>query len=383
MPRALWLTNIPSPYANHRYGLLAEHLGALGIDFDVIFLAWSESDRHWRFAPDDLPFPHRRVPGIQPAIGTRRMHVNPGVVAALRHPHPALAVVAGYSAPSLAVAPFVLPRSTVRLLWSETQAASEESPNATVRAVKRRLHERYDGFVVPGDTQRDYIHALAPATVGRPVIRLPHIVDESRYHDRVRELRGDADSVRARFGVGADEQLWVTAARLEPRKGVDALLPLLQGVDGVRLVVAGTGSQLPLLEELTTTRRLPVTFAGHVDLDTMLGLYAAADLFALPSRRDPSPVSAVEAAAAGLPLLLSGLAGNVDDLVEDGVTGWRFAPDDPEAMADLVRAIAARSRAELATMGEAATARYRERFDSVRRAREAAEAMADLVERGR
>ncbi len=349
----------------------------------MLFLAWSESDRHWRFAPTDLPFAHRRLPGIQPAIGTRRMHLNPSVITALRTPTPDVVVVAGYSAPSLALAPLVLPGSTVRLLWSETQAASQQSALRPVRSVKRWIHERYDGFVVPGDTQRRYIHDLAPATRDRPVLVLPHIVDATRYHDDVRGRRSRREELRAGLGIKPETQLWVSAARLEPRKGLHTLLPLLQGVNDVHLVVAGDGSQRRALDELVTTRGLPVTLIGHVTGDEMLDLYAAADLFALPSWRDPSPVSAVEAAAAGLPLLLSTLAGNVDDLVTEGTTGWHFDPADPDAMAERVRSIARLDVAELATMGEAATRRYRERFDSETCARRSAEALVTLIERGR
>ena len=45
-------------------------------------------------------------------------------------------------------------------------------------------------------------------------------------------------------------------------------------------------------------------------------------MFVLPSLSDPSPLSAVEAAAAQLPLLLSTRAGNCDDLVVDGRNGY-------------------------------------------------------------
>jgi len=381
MPRAVWLTNIPSPYANHRYRLLAEHLAAEGVDFEVLFCAWSESDRHWRWDPATLGFPHRRLWGVQPRIRTR-MHTNPGVVPALRRPAPDLLVVAGWSAPTLLAAPYVVPRRTVRLLWSETQSQSEESRHPSVRRAKRAIFERFDGFVVPGDTQACYFVEVAPRTASRPVIRLPHIVEEGTYHDRVRELRADTaaeTATRAELGVGEGEQLWVSAARLEARKGLHTLLPLLEDVAGVHLAVAGTGSQTDELRELIRRHHLPVTLLGHRQLDDMLALYAAADLFTLPSLRDPSPVSAVEAAAAGLPVLLSDRAGNFTDVVVEGVSGWGFAPDRPDAMRALVREIAGRSRGELAAMGEASTARYREVFDSERCITSATEALLDLI----
>ena len=96
----------------------------------------------------------------------------------------------------------------------------------------------------------------------------------------------------------------------------------------------------------------------------MVRLYAAADLFVLPSLRDPSPLSAVEACAAGLPLLASKRIGNFDDVVGEDENGWGYDPEDPEAYRDLVRRVAAMDRAELRRRGRLSRERHRERFDT-------------------
>lgn len=95
----------------------------------------------------------------------------------------------------------------------------------------------------------------------------------------------------------------------------------------------------------------------------MVTLYAAADLFVLPSLRDPSPLSAVEALAAGLPLLLSDKAGNVDEVLTPG-NGWRFSPERPIEMRSLLKSILRLTRSELAAMGEVSRSKYVDEFDS-------------------
>jgi glycosyltransferase involved in cell wall biosynthesis len=79
--------------------------------------------------------------------------------------------------------------------------------------------------------------------------------------------------------VDEETQLWVCPARLEPFKGLDAFLPCLAGVKGVRLLIAGEGSQRAQLESMIAREDLPASLLGQVELSEMLQLYAAADLF--------------------------------------------------------------------------------------------------------
>jgi glycosyltransferase involved in cell wall biosynthesis len=69
-------------------------------------------------------------------------------------------------------------------------------------------------------------------------------------------------------------------------------------------------------------------------------LLSACDLFALSSRWEGSPVTILEAMAAGLPIVATAVGG-VPELVEDGVTGILVqpgsAPDLGDALASLVK----------------------------------------------
>jgi glycosyltransferase involved in cell wall biosynthesis len=69
--------------------------------------------------------------------------------------------------------------------------------------------------------------------------------------------------------------------------------------------------------------------------------YVLADVFALLSRHEPWGVAVNEAAACGLPLVLSDRVGAAFDLLEDGRNGARVPVDDPGAAAEAIRALAA------------------------------------------
>jgi glycosyltransferase involved in cell wall biosynthesis len=67
--------------------------------------------------------------------------------------------------------------------------------------------------------------------------------------------------------------------------------------------------------------------------------FAIADVFALLSRHEPWGVVVNEAAASGLPLVLSDRVGAAFDLLEDGRNGALVPADDPVAAADAIRAL--------------------------------------------
>ena len=67
-------------------------------------------------------------------------------------------------------------------------------------------------------------------------------------------------------------------------------------------------------------------------------LYAVADVVVLPSRYEPFGIVALEALAAGAPLVASRVGG-FKEIVEDGQAGWCVGPDDSWAVAQAVLAI--------------------------------------------
>ncbi len=138
-------------------------------------------------------------------------------------------------------------------------------------------------------------------------------------------------------GVGAGVEV-LYAGRLRTRKAVAVLVEAFARVRaravGARLRLLGDGEQRPALE--AQVRRLgleeAVFFEGIVPHQRMGELYAAADIFCLPSLYEGFPLAILEAMAAGLPVVATRVAGN-PEAVADGVHGRLVEAEDVAGLA--------------------------------------------------
>ena len=146
-------------------------------------------------------------------------------------------------------------------------------------------------------------------------------------------------AARARLGIASHELILLNVARLAPEKGqrhvIDAMPRIVDRVPGARLLLAGDGPEAPMLRE----RSAALGVDRHVTLlgksDDVRTLLAASDLFVFPSTAEAFGIALIEAMAAGLPVVASGVGG-ILEIVDDGVDGLLVPPGDPAALADAI-----------------------------------------------
>ena len=142
-------------------------------------------------------------------------------------------------------------------------------------------------------------------------------------------------AMRRALGVDEETILVLSSAHLSRRKGLDVALEALARVDHTprwRLLVAGDGPELPTLQSQATALGLEhrVRFLGR--RDDVPDLLAAADVFLLPSRSEGLGIAALEAMAAGRPVVASEVGGLAQAVVSER-TGLLVPPEDPAALA--------------------------------------------------
>ena len=145
----------------------------------------------------------------------------------------------------------------------------------------------------------------------------------------------------ARAAMAADGPVVLFSGRLEYEKGIRTLLQAVPRLrrrhPGLRVVIAGTGTQEQQLKDLAKELRLgrSVTFLGHLAGDDIAAYVAAADVSVVPSLYEPFGLVALEAMAVATPVVAAA-TGGLREIVTDGVTGLTFPPEDAAGLADAV-----------------------------------------------
>ncbi|WP_243349652.1 glycosyltransferase family 4 protein [Parabacteroides sp. FAFU027] len=112
-----------------------------------------------------------------------------------------------------------------------------------------------------------------------------------------------------------------------------------------------------------------VNFLGQIENSVLLSRLRQYDLFLLPSHAEGFPVSLVECMKAGLVPLLSDLPSGIPELVEHGITGYRFPLDDYIAYVNVIEQIH-NQRELLSQMGKLCQVKTQSLFDPKHNAQE-------------
>ena len=181
-----------------------------------------------------------------------------------------------------------------------------------------------EGIVVLNGKVEAELRALAPAA---EVVHIHNGVDGTRYRP---PAPGERAALRARLGWD-DRPRVLFVGRLVAKKGLEHALAAAGVAAGAwELVVAGPGKPPP---HPTGAARLLGAVAPHAVAE----LYRAADAFLLPSRGEGFPITAQEAMASGLPVVLADEPGYAPH-VDGAGRGVRLAPTDPALLAAAVAA---------------------------------------------
>lgn len=142
--------------------------------------------------------------------------------------------------------------------------------------------------------------------------------------------RADA---RKQLGWSNDGIAITFVGRLTQIKRPDRLLDIASKVSGAEFIVAGEGELFEMCKERAAKENLPVTFMGwRKDVDL---IFAASDIAILTSDNEGIPLTLIQAAFAGLPIV-STKVGSISDLVIEGGNGF-LLPTNADAMAKAVQ----------------------------------------------
>jgi glycosyltransferase involved in cell wall biosynthesis len=202
--------------------------------------------------------------------------------------------------------------------------------------MERFLARRTERLVAVSEEVRDELVALGVG--GRERFEVVRVgFDLSEFADEGRRAP-ERTRVRRELGIPADVPLVTLVARLVPIKRADRFLRLarrLADEGPAHFLIVGDGESGAALRRSPDAVALGdrLTWAGL--RRDIAGVCFASDVVVLTSDNEGTPVSLIEAQAAGLPVVGTRVGG-VPSVVLDGRTGRTIPPDDEPAFAHAV-----------------------------------------------
>ena len=208
-------------------------------------------------------------------------------------------------------------------------------PARAINRLLARLLADCDAVICPSEKGRAYVASCLPAS--RTVV-IGNGVSQKRFNPE-RVTQADRDRTRAALGIEPDDRVILYVGRLAQEKRVLGLLaalrPLLAADASCRAVFVGAG---PARDDLAAAARAAglgrqVLLTGPVPWERMVELYAIAHVFTTASLSEVHPMTLIEAAMCGLPIVARRDVSFVG-LVKDGYNG--FLVDSDRAIAGML-----------------------------------------------
>jgi glycosyltransferase involved in cell wall biosynthesis len=209
------------------------------------------------------------------------------------------------------------------------------------RPVMGALYRRCDRLLAVGSANAAYYRAMG--VPDGKIFVLPYSVDNDRFVKSANLTDEQRAELRKRYNVPTDRPSVLYAAKFTQRKRPLDLLEAARRLHvkmhrPFTVVMAGSGELAKELRAFCACHGLHnVVFTDFVNQSELPGLYAASDIFVLPSENEPWGLAVNEAMCASLPVVVAREVGCVPDLVRDGVNGYTPAAGDVAGLADALQ----------------------------------------------
>jgi glycosyltransferase involved in cell wall biosynthesis len=305
--RVAVVTNNPAPYREPVFEILS---ASQALHLVVVYSAHREPDRHW----DLQEWTYERVflRERYVARGDRYVHYNPDVWNALRRIEPDVVITNGFNPTYLLAFLYAKTHGAKHIPLTDGTLVSELSLSSLHRVLRRIVYSRSHAFVGAGKGSRRLYQSY-----GIPA-------------DRIFQTHLCADNTAFDSRLAPEKQFdFLLCGRLtavkNPRFALDVAEQAARALGRVvTIAIVGSGELEASMKESVTRRSayIQATFAGFIKRADLPGWYQRSRIFLLPSVSETWGVVVNEACAAGLPVLISPVAGSADDLVVHDRNGF-------------------------------------------------------------
>lgn len=196
--------------------------------------------------------------------------------------------------------------------------------NLVSHALVRRFANRCDGVIVPTESAEEYLRMIG---VKKTIFVQPTGIDYQSFRDVSEE---QVSQLRNKLEIKPNEKVLISICRLSAEKNIgfmiDALADLAKRNQEIpfRCLILGDGNQRKTLQKQIDEKGMTdrIILVGSVPPEEMATYCRLGDLFVFASRSETQGMVILEAMAGGMPVVAVRSSG-IDDIVEDGVNGFK------------------------------------------------------------
>ena len=206
-----------------------------------------------------------------------------------------------------------------------------------IRKMTTKYSDQCDNIIAPST-------AIKKMLVDRGIKSPISIIPSGINIDNFKKDTGQKSEIRKKYNVNPDDILLVTACRLTEEKNLGFLVrsfaKIKQRYNNVKFMIVGDGAVRKDLEKSAEELGIKndIIFTGLVDRTEIVGLYQASDIFVFASKTETQGLVAVEAMAAGDPVVAVKASG-IEDMVKDNEDGFLTSESEEEFSENVLKIV--------------------------------------------
>jgi glycosyltransferase involved in cell wall biosynthesis len=201
--------------------------------------------------------------------------------------------------------------------------------NSMIHKTFCKIFFRYiDVFLAIGTANKNYYKSFGIDESN--IFLVPYTIDNSRFTINKDLMSHELDKLKVDIGLSNNPTIIFASkfmARKRPQDLLEAARILQKEGIGFNILFVGSGDLEDTLHDLVKEYNLQnIFFQGFVNQTSLPLIYAASDIFVLPSINEPWGLVINEVMSCGLPIIIAKGIGAADDLVREGENGFTFEP---------------------------------------------------------
>lgn len=304
--RVAMVTNIPTPYRLPVYEILA---AMPDIELKVIYCSEREPDREWDLS--STSYTAEYLNEFFYTVGDKFIHVNPGVFGALRRFKPDVIIGTGFNPTHLLGYSYAKLFGCVIVPMTDGTLESERVLTSVHRWVRRRVYRQAKAFIAASDGGFDLYesYSIKPERLFKSHLCTNNVAFTfSTNNEKQFDL-----IFSGRFGELKNPLFALHVAK-------EASIVLKRKLS---LAFLGAGPLEPAMRKLAHdyAEWVDTNFLGFAKQSELPAIYSMAKIMLFPTFADVWGIVANEALAAGVPVIVSPVAGCTPELVRHEISG--------------------------------------------------------------